>query len=162
MPMMMRRRGVGLLGVAAVAGVAAHAGSKSAQGQANEQAQNQQIADLQAQQNAAAQQQYAPPPPQQYAPPPPPPPAPGGMTDEKIAQLQQLGALKAQGILTEEEFNAKKRRSWPVSRVSQPQGDRVEAGVSTVGHWVCNCIRPARSLYRPGRALFTNGIHAQV
>jgi len=110
MPMMMRRRGVGLLGVAAVAGVAAHAGSKSAQAQANEQAQNQQIADLQAQQNAAAQQQYAPPPPQQYAPPPPPPPAPGGMTDEKIAQLQQLGALKAQGILTEEEFNAQKAK----------------------------------------------------
>ena len=49
---MMRRRrgGVGLLGVAAVAGVAHHAGTKSAQAQAQEEAQNQQIADLQAQQ----------------------------------------------------------------------------------------------------------------
>jgi hypothetical protein len=113
---MMRRRGVGLIGVAAVAGVAHHAGTKSAQAQAQEQAQNQQIADLQAQQDAQAQQQYAPPPqqyappPQQYAPLPPPAPAPGGMTDEKIAQLQQLAALKDQGILTEEEFNAQKAK----------------------------------------------------
>jgi hypothetical protein len=110
MPMMMRRRGVGLLGVAAVAGVAHHAGTKSAQAQAQEQAQNQQIADLQAQQQYAAQQQQYAPPPQQYAPLPPPAPAPGGMTDEKIAQLQQLAALKDQGILTEEEFNAQKAK----------------------------------------------------
>jgi len=108
--MMMRRRGVGLLGVAAVAGVAHHAGTKSAQAQAQDQAQNQQIADLQAQQQYAAQQQQYAPPPQQYAPLPPPAPAPGGMTDEKIAQLQQLAALKDQGILTEEEFNAQKAK----------------------------------------------------
>ena len=44
--MMRRRRGVGLVGVAAVAGVAHHAGTKSAQAQAQEEAQNQQIADL--------------------------------------------------------------------------------------------------------------------
>ena len=50
--MMRRRRGVGLIGVAAVAGTAAYAGKKSAEAQAQEQAQNQQIADLQAQQAA--------------------------------------------------------------------------------------------------------------
>jgi hypothetical protein len=51
---------------------------------------------------------------QQMAPaaPPPPPPAPAapaaeGM-DDKIAQLTKLGELKAQGILTEAEFDAQK------------------------------------------------------
>ena len=61
---MMRRRGPSLLGVAAVAGVAHHAGSKSAQASANEQAQNQQIADQQAQIDAMNAQQAQP----QYAP----------------------------------------------------------------------------------------------
>jgi cell division protein FtsB len=55
--MMRRRRGVGLLVVAAVAGVAHHAGSKSAQASANEQSQNQELADLQAQNDALAAQQ---------------------------------------------------------------------------------------------------------
>ena len=41
-----------------MAGVAHHAGTKSAQAQANEQAQNQQLAELEAQ-NAAMQQQMA-------------------------------------------------------------------------------------------------------
>jgi hypothetical protein len=52
-----------------------------------------------------AQPQYAPPP-QQYAPPPQqyaPPPDP-------IEQLKQLGALRDQGILTEEEFAAQKAK----------------------------------------------------
>jgi hypothetical protein len=31
-------------------------------------------------------------------------------TDESIAQLQQLAALKDQGILTQEEFDAKKKQ----------------------------------------------------
>jgi hypothetical protein len=39
-----------------------------------------------------------------------PAPAPGGMTDEKIAQLQKLGELKTAGILTEEEFQAEKAK----------------------------------------------------
>ena len=57
------------------------------------------------------QQQQQAPPPQEYAPPPPPPPPPAaaGM-DDKLAQLQQLGELKAQGVLTEEEFYAQKSR----------------------------------------------------
>jgi hypothetical protein len=68
----------------------------------------------------AASAQYAPPP-QQYAPPPqqyaPPPqdlyaaPAPIPAQDEDvITQLERLGALKAQGLLTEEEFAAQKAK----------------------------------------------------
>jgi len=38
----------------------------------------------------------------------PPPPAPS--QDDTIAQLERLGALKAQGILTEEEFAAEKAK----------------------------------------------------
>jgi hypothetical protein len=49
-------------------------------------------------------QQYAPPP-QQYAPPPPPPPA-----ADPIKELQDLAALKAQGVLTDEEFAQQKAR----------------------------------------------------
>jgi len=52
-------------------------------------------------------QQAAPPPPEaQYAP-PPPAPAP---EEDMITQLERLGALKAQGILTEEEFAAAKEK----------------------------------------------------
>jgi hypothetical protein len=57
----------------------------------------------------AAQQQEAPPPPPPaaYAP-PPPPPAPD--MNDKFAQLQQLGELHTQGILTDEEFAQQKTR----------------------------------------------------
>ncbi len=58
--------------------------------------------------HAAAQ---AAPPPQEYAPPPqeyaPPPPAP---QEDAITQIERLGALKAQGLLTEEEFAAQKAK----------------------------------------------------
>lgn len=58
-----------------------------------------------------APQQYAPPP-QQYAPPPQeyyeaPVEA---QQDDVITQLERLGALKAQGLLTEEEFAAQKAK----------------------------------------------------
>ncbi len=55
------------------------------------------------------QQQYAqePPPQQQYAPPPPPPQT--GM-DDKLAQLKELGELKAAGVLSEPEFEQQKAR----------------------------------------------------
>jgi hypothetical protein len=52
---------------------------------------------------APAPAQYAEP--AQYAPPPAPEPV-----DPTTAQLQQLAQLKAQGILTEEEFTAKKKQ----------------------------------------------------
>jgi hypothetical protein len=52
------------------------------------------------------QQQYAEP--QYAAPPPPPPPAPEA--PDPIEQLKELAALKAQGILTDEEFAAEKAK----------------------------------------------------
>ena len=56
----------------------------------------------------AQQQQYQEPPPQQYA---PPPPAPGpSAQDERLAQLENLGKLKEQGVLTDAEFAAEKAR----------------------------------------------------
>ena len=39
-----------------------------------------------------------------------PPPAPADDMDTKIAQLRELGELKSQGVLSEEEFAAQKRR----------------------------------------------------
>jgi Short C-terminal domain len=39
-----------------------------------------------------------------------PPPAPADDMDAKLAQLRQLGELQSQGVLTEEEFAAQKRR----------------------------------------------------
>ena len=43
----------------------------------------------------------------EQAPQAPPPPAP---EEDMITQLERLGALKAQGILTEEEFQAQKAK----------------------------------------------------
>ena len=78
---------------AVVAGTAAHMGAKSAQRSAE-----------------AAQAQAAPPP--QAAPPAPAPEAaptaPQPLDTAQIEELKQLAALKDQGILTEEEFAAKK------------------------------------------------------
>jgi hypothetical protein len=52
------------------------------------------------------QQYYAPPPPEaQYAPPQPTLQAP---QEDVIAQLERLGALRAQGLLTDEEFASAK------------------------------------------------------
>lgn len=47
---------------------------------------------------------------QQYVQPPAPAPAAGGLTDDAIAQLKQLGDLKASGVLTDEEFAAAKAK----------------------------------------------------
>lgn len=125
---MLRRPRVGrrLVRTAAVGGAAymvgSHAATKSAEQQQQEADQNAQIADLQQQQAAAAQAQSAPPPqPQyvapQYAPAPPAAPAPAaaaGSSDaaapgrDPLEALKQLGELKAAGVLTDEEFAAKK------------------------------------------------------
>ncbi len=56
--------------------------------------------DAQAQEQAYAQQQAAA----------PPPAAPEASSDELINKLKELADLKAQGILTEEEFNAQKAK----------------------------------------------------
>jgi hypothetical protein len=42
--------------------------------------------------------------------PPPPPAAPAGGGESTIDQLKELGELKSQGILTEEEFAAQKAK----------------------------------------------------
>jgi hypothetical protein len=98
----MRRRP--LARAAVVGGVAYHAGKRGAQNRAAEEAQNQQIADLQ------AQQQYAPPP-QQYAQAPPAPaPAAGAGSDYMVAQLTKLKSLLDQGILTQAEFDMQKQK----------------------------------------------------
>ena len=96
----MRRRP--LARAAVVGGVAYHAGKKGAQNSANEQAQNEQIEDLQ------DQQQYAPPPPQ-YAPPPAPAaPAAGGA--DMVTQLENLKKLLDEGVLTQAEFDMQKQK----------------------------------------------------
>ncbi|KFF94849.1 hypothetical protein IQ62_45540 [Streptomyces scabiei] len=41
---------------------------------------------------------------------PPPPTQPAGGADNTIAQLKELGELKAQGVLTDAEFEEQKRR----------------------------------------------------
>ncbi|MFC9357741.1 SHOCT domain-containing protein [Rhodococcus sp. NPDC057014] len=56
--------------------------------------------------NQPAPQQQAPPPP----PPPPAQPAPQAVGTDRIAALKQLGELRDQGVLTEEEFNAEKAK----------------------------------------------------
>ncbi|SDL34872.1 Domain of unknwon function [Arthrobacter sp. ov407] len=57
-----------------------------------------------------AQQQPPPPPQQPVYQQPPPPPAAGGISNEALEQLKQLGALKDQGILTEQEFGVQKAK----------------------------------------------------
>ena len=116
---MIRRGGPGLLGMAArtavVAGtatavsgrVAANQQQHAMQAQAAAQAHDEQVR-AQAMAEMQAQQQQM----MQAAPPPPPPAAapaaPAG--DDTMAQLQQLAAMKAQGLLTDAEFAAAKAK----------------------------------------------------
>ena len=65
-------------------------------------------AGIAAQQQQAYEQQMGAQPASQQAPPPPAPAAPS--TGDTIQQLKDLGELKAQGILTEEEFTAEKAK----------------------------------------------------
>lgn len=74
------------------------------QAEKNAQAYSSAMSSVQPQQ--APPQYYAPPPQELYA---APPPAQANQEDV-IAQLERLGALKAQGILTEEEFAAQKAK----------------------------------------------------
>lgn len=66
----------------------------------------QQVAQMQAQLDAMQQQAAPPPPPP--APAPAAAPAAGG--DDMIAQLKQLGDLKAAGVLSDDEFAAAKAK----------------------------------------------------
>jgi hypothetical protein len=92
--MMRRRRGVGIVGVAAVAHVA------NRRGQASQAAADQSAADQQqiAQQQAALDAQAAP-----------APAAPA--VDPTTAQLENLANLHAQGILSDEEFASAKAKA---------------------------------------------------
>ncbi len=63
----------------------------------------------QAQAEAYQEQQYQQPPPQQVVYAAPPPPA-ATSSDDLIEQLQKLGALRDQGILTAAEFDAQKAK----------------------------------------------------
>ena len=92
MPLQRRRPIARVATTAVVAGTAANMGAKSAQRSA-----------------AAAQAQDAPPAPAPAdEPAAPEAAAPQAIDSEQIELLKQLAALKDQGILTEEEFSAKK------------------------------------------------------
>jgi hypothetical protein len=93
----MRRRPLRRAAVVGGVAVAAHhAGTRSAQAQAAEQDQDQQIADLQAQQ---AQPQYAA---------PPAAPEVGGA--DMVSQLENLKKLLDEGVLTQAEFDMQKQK----------------------------------------------------
>lgn len=79
----------GVARTAVIAGTATHVSNNVSRRQANKWAQQDQ------------QQQY-------QAPPPAAAPASGG--DDKLTKLKELGELKAQGILTEAEFEAEKAK----------------------------------------------------
>ncbi|MBJ7332586.1 MAG: SHOCT domain-containing protein, partial [Solirubrobacteraceae bacterium] len=83
---------------AVIAGTATHVSNNVSRRQANKWAQQE------AQQQP---QQYAPPPQQYAAPAPAPAAAPQA---SMVDQLKELADLKAQGILTEEEFAAQKAK----------------------------------------------------
>ena len=113
-PVGVGRRGPGLMGtmartavVAGTATVAVKATSSMMGGGQKKQAeaaQNQDIAQLQAQQDALAQQQAA----QQQAAAQVAAPPPGSGLDDQLIQIQKLSAMKDQGVITDEEFAAKK------------------------------------------------------
>jgi Short C-terminal domain len=100
---MLMRRGLGRVGrpglVGTMARTAVVAGTATAV--SGRMARRQQT-NAQAASDAAYQEQPPPPPP------PPPAAAPASDTDAKLEQLTKLGELKAQGILTDAEFEAQK------------------------------------------------------
>ena len=102
--MFVRRRRP-LARAAMVGGAAYYAGKKGQQASQREMDQEARLQELESQQYSQ-QQQYAPPPP----PAPAPAPSAGGITDDTMAQLERLGQLKSQGILTQEEFDAQKAK----------------------------------------------------
>jgi hypothetical protein len=95
----MRRRGIGRVGRPGLIGTAA----RTAVVAGTATAVSGKVAERQYEKQAAAQQAA-----QAQQPPPPPPPAAAPAEDELVTQLKQLAELKDQGILTEEEFSAKK------------------------------------------------------
>ena len=95
----------GVARTAAIAGTATVVSNRVSRRQAGRWAAKEQE---QQDQNPPEQQQYAAPPPQSAAPPPPPPPA--DPMQDRLDQLKQLGELKEQGVLSEEEFQQQKAK----------------------------------------------------
>jgi len=100
---------------AVVAGTASAVSGRVQRRQANKFAEKDAATAAKQQEAYDAQMAQQQPPPQEYQQPvyqqpPPPPPAAGGISNEALEQLKQLGALKEQGILTEEEFAAQKAK----------------------------------------------------
>jgi len=112
MPLMRRVGRPGLIGMAARTAVVAGTATAVSGGVARHQQRKaeeeyqEQYAAQQAQAEQLAAQQAAT---QQASPPPPSSAAPGGETD-LVAKLQQLAALKDQGILSDAEFAAAKAK----------------------------------------------------
>ncbi len=99
----------GMARTAVIAGTATAVSNRVSRRQANRWSQQDQSAYAEPQ---YAQPQYAQP---QYAQPPPPPapapaPAASSGTDDMLEQLRELGQLRDQGILTDEEFATQKAR----------------------------------------------------
>jgi len=95
----------GVARTAVIAGTATAVSNRVSRRQAGRWAEkDQQAADAQGYQD---QQQYPPQQQQQYAPPPEPQ---GDEMDAKLSQLKQLGELKSQGVITEDEFAAQKAK----------------------------------------------------
>lgn len=90
----------GVARTAVVAGTATAVSNRVSRRQANR------WADKDQQQADAAYEEQQAPPQEQEAPPPPQAPA----QPDVLGQLQQLGELKAAGVLTEEEFAAQKAK----------------------------------------------------
>jgi hypothetical protein len=84
---------------AVVAGTAGAVRHRQEQKYAQKDYEQQMAAQQQYEAQAAAQQQYAA-----------PPPAPAGGEPDYMAELEQLAELKNAGIITEEEFEAKKKQ----------------------------------------------------
>jgi hypothetical protein len=82
-----------------VGGAAYYAGKKSQASSDRESDQEYRLQELEAQQGQAA-----------AAPPPASSSAPAGPTPDTLEQLQKLGQLREQGVLTDEEFDIQKRR----------------------------------------------------
>lgn len=101
MPFVRRRP---LMRAAVVGGVAYHAGKRTQEGRDADYDRDARMDELEQQQ--AAQQQMMM---QQQQAAASPAPA-GGITDDAIAQIQKLGELKSQGLITDEEFETQKRK----------------------------------------------------
>jgi hypothetical protein len=84
-----------------VGGAAYHAGKRVQEGRDADDERDARMDDMEQQQAMMAQQQAAA---------SPAPAGGGGITDDAIAQIQKLGELKTQGLLTDEEFEAQKRK----------------------------------------------------